>query len=114
MEEIPRRKGQAVQIVNRRTRHNALRHLSRGDSHCGLLGFPFYDEIGMALKKFGHMCGGSSEEAYPHAMSFFGLLGPLDFVAVIDQRTEDKCYVTIDKLISCDPNLVPSILENGG
>ena len=60
------------------------------------------------------MCGGSSEEAYPHAMSFFGLLGPLDFVAVIDQRTEDKCYVTIDKLISCDPNLVPSILENGG
>src|SRR5262249_2985019 len=42
-----------------------------------------------------------------------GLLSPLDFVAVINKRTEDKCDIAIDKLVSCHPQFLARIFEKG-
>src|SRR2546427_11560672 len=98
IEQMPRRKGQAIQIIDGRTGHHARRYLSSGNSNCSLLGLSFYDEIRMILKKFRHVRCRRSEETHAHPIAPFGFLSPLDFVPVVHERTQDKCNIAIDKL----------------
>ena len=84
-EQMPCRKGKAIQIIDGRTGHRACGHLSRGNSNRSLLGLAFYDEIRIIFKKFRHVRRGRSEKTHAHAIPPFGLSSPLDFVPIVHE-----------------------------
>src|SRR5215472_11842788 len=66
----------------------------------------------MALEKFRHMRCGRPEKAHSHAVPPFCLTSPFDFVAVIDQRTQDKSNVPLDKFFTRYVNVVALLFKN--
>src|SRR5437867_4885225 len=112
-EQMPRRKGQAIQIIDCRTRKYSRRNFSGRDSHGRLFWFPFDEEVGMSLQEFRHMSRGRSKESHSNiGIMPLGVLHPLDFVFVINQRTEDKSDVALNQFFSGNSDIVSGFFEN--
>src|SRR5215475_9758150 len=115
LEQMPGWERQAIEIIDCRTRDDSGRNVSSCDSHCGVFGFAADQEVSVTFQQFRHVCCRRSKKSHPHVWILaLRLLRPIQFVPVIDERTQRKSHVAFNHFICRDADLVSCIFENGG